>query len=296
MAARQVLPVTVEWGVYVAALVAAGGMLFLALAHDGREVERSRLARLVIWSAAGAAAATVVAVPLQAFRIVGASPDIALLDDVLGSGYGLSALVRLGGLLVVLLAVSRLSAGRAPMLVGGAGALVVAWSFVLVGHTVSGQPRAVVVTATAAHLTASALWFGGLVLLRRVLTLRAGSGSGDAAVVTRFSTLAGLAVAVLAGSGAALAWAHGRTLAELAAVGYGWALAVKVVVVAGVLLVGAHNRWRLVPAISRGEPGAWRGLQRTVGVEAWTVGIVVVGVTAVLVNLAPPAIHVGAGL
>jgi putative copper export protein len=292
-AIREVLPAACEWCVYLAVLAAGGGTLFLAFIHDRRRVEQARLARLVIVAAVIGGIATLALLPLPAFRIVGhpdALTDIGVLSGVLESGYGVSALVRLGGLFVLVLAVAGRRLGWPVASVAATAAVGAVWSFILMGHSATGQPRVAVAAATAAHLLATAAWLGGLVLLWRFLGLRDFGIPASARVVRRFSQVAGLAVFVFVVSGAVLVWAHGGSLAALTASEYGLALAGKTAIVAAVLLIGAYNRWRMVPAISAGDWTAWTRLRRTVGVEICGIALVL-AVTAALINLPPPALH-----
>lgn len=107
-------------------------------------------------------------------------------------------------------------------------------------------------------------------------------------VVARFSQAALGWVALPVGAGVALAGVHVGRLGAVLDSSYGRTLAVKVALVAAVVTVAAINRLRLVPALRRGSPQAARRLRRNVVVEV--VGIkAVLGVTAVLVNVSPPA-------
>lgn len=313
-----------RWLEYAAVLLAAGGALFLARVR--RTGDRSRLLGLVRRTALAGVVVTVVGVALQAALTSGAglagmvAPE-ALADTAL-SGYGASAAVRLLGLAALLAGLSGLAAGRAQIAL--VGAVVAAASFALTGHTLTTEPRWLVLTADVAHLLAAAVWFGGLALL--LLALRHTRVTDDpvaaGGLVARFSALASVAIVVVGVAGLALAWVEVRVPRALVSTAYGWTMIAKLAVVALVAAIGVYNNRRLVPAlarlttatadlgdgVSRRVPAggsddagatrggsdldaatrAWQRLRRTVGIEV--VGIMaVLAVTAVLVNLPPAA-------
>jgi copper transport protein len=110
--------------------------------------------------------------------------------------------------------------------------------------------------------------------------------------VRRFSAMAVGAVAVVVAAGTGMAIIVLPTVGDLFSTGYGLALLVKVAIVAGVIVLGAVNNRRLVPALkvapavgAAGRPAA-RRLATVVTVEL--IGLLaVVGVTSVLVNRSP---------
>jgi len=117
-----------------------------------------------------------------------------------------------------------------------------------------------------------------------------------AAMVGRFSAIAAASLILLVVAGALLAWKELGSLSALWSSDYGRVLLVKVGIVALVLVAAAYNRWRLVPQIEGEERdeartplrgGAWKHLTRTVLGEALAL-VVVLGVTAALVNITPP--------
>jgi uncharacterized membrane protein len=141
------------------------------------------------------------------------------------------------------------------------------------------------------HLLAVAVWIGGLVYLASLL--RRWMASGDlrapstiAAEVQRFSTLAGLAVAVVAATGAFQFWHRVGGVDALLRTNYGRTLAVKLIFVLGLLGLGALNRYVLVPKFSS-APEAPRKLFKSVSCEIALASAILVCV-AILLQL-PPA-------
>jgi copper transport protein len=111
----------------------------------------------------------------------------------------------------------------------------------------------VAVVANGLHTTTAMVWFGGLVGLGLVLRWRWRSDGADvgatAAMVARFSTLAGACVAVLLAAGAVLSWQEVGSRAAFTSTTYGRVLLAKVLVVLVVLVAAAYNRFVLVPDI-----------------------------------------------
>ncbi|MEZ5208162.1 MAG: copper resistance protein CopC [Acidimicrobiales bacterium] len=117
-------------------------------------------------------------------------------------------------------------------------------------------------------------------------------------VVVRFSTMATISVVLLAIGGVALAWIEVGSLSALVESTYGKVLLAKLAVAAVVAVLAVLNHLRLLPAVLGDdvEPGAgdagnaarWRRLSTYVRFEA--IGLAaVLGLTAVLVGLTPPA-------
>ena len=117
-------------------------------------------------------------------------------------------------------------------------------------------------------------------------------------VVGRFSTMAGVSVAVLLVAGVLLAVAEVGSLSNLVDTGYGQILLVKVALVGLLLFMAAYNRYLLLPILfadaksRRGASGTgtlgagWYRLKATLRVEAAGV-VAVLAVTALLANGTP---------
>jgi copper transport protein len=280
-------------------LLAAGGSAVLA--WFGLERDRKASRRLITVAAVVGALAVIATLPVQAILStglgVGAITEPGVLDQVLGAGLGLSVLLAIIGaaLLAMAAAFPINPSTRVVSLVGG---LVAAGSFAASGHTRSTDPEWLETVADLGHVWGAAAWFGGVVVLALALRRRrADPDPVDAAtLVSRFSSLAGVALLVVAAAGGALAWGEVRALRTLTSTTYGWLLVVKVAVVALVALAGAYNRFRLVPAVAAGHArgAGWTHLRRTVGFEA--IGLVaVLGLTGILVGVTPAKTEAGIG-
>jgi putative copper resistance protein D len=135
------------------------------------------------------------------------------------------------------------------------------------------------------HALAAGLWVGSLfgwwIGVRRI-----GAGSEHAVtMVAILSRLAAWSVLVAVLSGIYLAYEGlGLSLHSLLHSTYSHVLAVKIVVFASVVAIGAYNRYFLLPAPSRSP--ARRALARNVAFE-WAVLVGVLGLAAVLANTSP---------
>jgi copper transport protein len=169
------------------------------------------------------------------------------------------------------------------------------------GHAASQHPAWLLVPANIAHVVAMGLWTGGLVAL--VIALPAGTRLLDAsdrtrllvAAVGRFSAIALVAVLVLSATGAiqGIVWVH--TPKHLLDTAYGRAVLIKVVLLTGLVLLGALNRQRTLPrlgaAAKRGvSPGrAGVALRRALRAEVALL-VVVLGVTGALSGYPPSTV------
>jgi copper transport protein len=283
---------------YAGTLLAAGGAFFLAMIHD-QASDRHRLARVVGGAAVIGAVGVLAALPIQAALATGlgltAITKPGVLADVSADGVGLSTLMGLVGL-VVLVVATRMN--RRAVAVVGSG--LAATSFAFAGHTTTTDPKWLVMTADIVHTATAAAWLGGLVLLALMLRARrAGDGDPAAAgsVVTRFTTMATICVLAVTITGTTIGWIEVRAWRALTSTTYGQLLIAKAALAALIALIGAYNHYRLVPALRRASDkgrNVWHHLLRTVRIEA--VGMVVVlGLTAVLVNVTPARNAAGIG-
>ncbi|OGQ82891.1 MAG: hypothetical protein A3F90_20205, partial [Deltaproteobacteria bacterium RIFCSPLOWO2_12_FULL_60_19] len=141
----------------------------------------------------------------------------------------------------------------------------------LSGHAADSGTLSFAVLADWLHLLAVSAWIGGLVSL--AFSLRRWIASGEPEVssalvieVRRFSTLAGLCVAVIVATGGFQIWHRVGSLAALLQTPYGQTLTVKLVLVLMLLSLGALNRFVIVPKLSS-DQAASRKLFKTVAYE-----------------------------
>jgi copper resistance protein D len=177
----------------------------------------------------------------------------------------------------------RLSA-RGFTLVGVTGAVLVAVSFTLTGHTSVNSRRGLLAPLLLAHLLIVAFWFGALWPLCLV-TLRE-SRERMARIVAVFSAAAFWLVPLIFAVGVAMAavllpdWAALRQP-------YGALLIAKVALFAVLLGCAALNKWRLGPGLGSGDPQAGPRFRRVV-ISEYIIMVGVLAVTAVMTTFFSP--------
>lgn len=240
---------------YLSALLAAGVAFFLAFLHDQR-ADRWKLVPVVRVAAIiglfGVVATIIVQAALLTGEGISAATDGSVLRSVLTDRLGWSCAVLLIGLAAVHLSTdtNKLIVAQVLAFYGG---LAVTISFALYGHGTEAPNRWLVLGSGVVHVTAAAVWLGGLVGLFLVLRRRAPHPvRSTAAIVGRFSNAAAVSVVFLAVAGLAMAWVEVGSLSGLWDTTYGRLVLVKVAITLGVVAMAAYNRFRLIPEITAG--------------------------------------------
>ena len=155
-----------------------------------------------------------------------------------------------------------------------------------------------IVIADAIHLTATALWAGGLMALWRVVYFAAIENQAiawTAKIVQHFSNLALVSVTLLALTGFYQSWIHVGALTTLMNTDYGNTLLLKLILFNAMLSVGALNflstKWLLARAAIDKENSVavnQKALRR-IGFEC-VLGLLIFCATGLLTVL-PPGIH-----
>ena len=177
----------------------------------------------------------------------------------------------------------RLTA-RGVTLVGVAGALIVAVSFTLTGHTSVSPRHGLLAPLLLAHLLIVAFWFGALWPLCLV-TLRE-SRERTARVIAVFSAAAFWLVPMILLVGVGIAAALLPDVASLKKP-YGQLLIAKGALYGLLMCLAALNKWRFGPAIASGDLQAGRRFRVVVMVE-YVLLAAVLSVTAVMTTFFSP--------
>jgi copper transport protein len=184
-------------------------------------------------------------------------------------------------------ATHRLNVGRSPIAL--VGAAVVTLSYLFDGHTVTAEPSWLVRIADVAHVLGAGVWVGGVAMMawvlrrrrRRNTALRAGE------LAIRFSSVAAVALVVVAVAGIALSFGILDSPKQLFSTGFGRLLLLKMLAVGAAAAIGGYNHRYVIPnlILSPTDGAASEQLRSTVRIEA---GILfgVVGITAALVAAA----------
>lgn len=158
--------------------------------------------------------------------------------------------------------------------------LVVAATWGATGHAAAGGDPGPAMAALTLHVTAMAVWVGGLFV---VAVLLAGGNSEAASAVRRFSRWAVAAVGVLVATGLYQAWREVGSISALTETAYGRLLLAKVAIL--LCVIGVARRSRGILATWRG--GSAAALRRNVVLEL--AGASVLLVLAVLLAGNAPA-------
>lgn len=262
------------WGVLVR--TSAALVLLLPSSAGGRIL---RMAALIWFVIVGGTAAMLGG--LSAFT----STHVALLVLV-ASVYGLvSALMAL-----ILPQIPDLHMPQGRWVAPVAGAILLA-GITTTAHAAGNGPIAAF--ADWLHLGAVALWIGGLLSLLLVLQLATPADrlSLARALISRFSTVAGICLGVLAVTGIYSAWLDVPSLQAFRVTAYGQALLIKLVLIVPLVALGALNRFVIRPRLEA-DSGQSTGLVqrrfvRLVAAEG-ALGTAILLVVAIL-TITPPA-------
>ena len=302
--------------------VVAGGDATWATASVGF----SRRARLLLAVSAGVGAvASVLGLLLQGAEGTGeslwSSLSGSVLSDVLATRFGaVWAAALLAWLFVAGCVLARPAALPAlrPASVGATGVALprsrtgvavlavplalLALLPALSGHASVQSPVALLFPANVAHVAAMAAWLGGIAVL--VFALRSATSRLEPAdrtpllvgVVARFSTLAGIAFAVLFVSGVIQSIVEVASFGALLDTAFGRAVLIKLVLFGVLVVLGWVNRQRILPALRRSGTAPQRAgvlLRRTLRFE-FALGLAVLAVTGALAGY-PPSTAVSSG-
>ena len=270
---------------FVCALQAAGVALFLAL--FGRELSAclDDIRRIGFFSAIAGFLFVAVQYGLESARMAGelaGMADPSLQRLVLTSTTAAAAALRLLGILLI--ASGLMTHTRLALVRGVAGAILVALSFTLTGHTSTHPERWLLAPFLALHLLVIELWFGALAPL--YLICKRESPEAAARIVERFSRRATRIVPMIFVAGLILALI---LIPDVSVLGqpYGELLLAKVALFALLMALAAANKLRLGPAISRGDVRATRAFRQSVACEYLLI-VAVLATTATMTSFFSP--------
>lgn len=260
---------------YIGLLMLVGGAWVFGFAfHDARPGSRTFMA----------AGAVLAVVGLVVFALAQKSSSGVPLSELLPTPIGRALLERAAGIAVAGVAVIVGSASSARRRiawdVAGVAAAAVLFVHAAAGHAAAGGAVWFKVPEHFVHTVAVGVWIGGLAAV--LVGVRGADPDERLTAVRRFSTVAGVALVVVAGSGLGRAYQEVGSWSALVSTGYGRIVIGKVAGIGVLAALGALNRWRNVRRAGA-EPQA---LQRTAGAEL-TVSVAVLVGAALLASLAP---------
>jgi copper transport protein len=281
--------------------------------RSGRMELAVRLEGLVRASLVASAVATLLALLLQTALVSlldEGELGMEALETVLSTSFGIWSLIRLpvlGALSVLLyrrvqdlclsgMHPSEKKPGTAWWALWGllSLTLLATWSFA--GHAAVSEPVWAALANDVVHLAAGATWFSGIVILAVTLPdvwqnkERFDRLQVLSAVVSRFSRLALVAIAVVAVTGTLNSFFNLESPSDLIDSGYGITLTIKIVLFLCIVVLGAVNhflvRRRLQKAVKDGGSSDPYSLFRKTIATELVVGLLVLGSTGLLVGLA----------
>lgn len=306
----------VRWLGYLAIALAIGAMVWMLfvlrlgeeLAVGSGEGAVASFRRLVLPVAAMGLLASLLAIAFQG--AVGAGTSFwgafgsGIPGEVIHTRFGTMMLVRAGAwaliLGLVVFAAPRFRRLGPVSILGLASAAALAVTPALAGHASTRDPGWLLVPSDMVHVAAMSVWAGGLAAMLWILpsaTRRLKEPIARTELLTtttqRFSGIALVMVALIAVSGSVQAIVDVGSFDDLLTTQFGRAVTLKIVLFAVLIVIGAVNRERVVPALVRrldeskspGEPG--NRLRRMLRLEVLLV-VAVLGVTALLVSYPPP--------
>ncbi|MFC0625678.1 copper resistance CopC/CopD family protein [Kribbella deserti] len=281
---------------YLGVLGAIGLAVFEVFLLDATVGAMVGLRRRLRWTARGliglAALGFFASIPLttawQQAGSLASLGDGSIWSDGFRSDLLTSAVLAVAGLVVtaLLVTVPTVILARAGVAVGALVALIaLPWT----GHTRTYGPTWLVVASDLIHVSAGAIWAGGIIGL--FLTLSKSSDASPrraASTATRFSMVAAWAVLAVAISGTVMAWRILGSIPGLWQTSYGKALLVKLGVALVIVGIASWNRFGLMPKVLK-EPrdNAARGLLRSAVLAEAVCLVVLLGATGVLVTQPP---------
>lgn len=254
----------------------------------------------VIGMVVGALGLVVVCAAMAGMPVMGvdrATVEMVLTQTPVGTAWQ----IRMAALLVAMFAAVGLAqrSGRVAMAMIALAAGVALASLAWAGHGAAGDGRAgmVQLVADTVHLLAAGVWVGALAAFAMLLFRPRANHSVDHIVLThcaleRFSLVGTLAVAALAATGLVNSFmlVGMANLPTLPATLYGQLLIAKLLLFALMLALAGVNRFRLTPALARGDADRWQeisALRRSLALELGA-AIAILALVAWLGTLAPP--------
>jgi putative copper export protein len=135
-------------------------------------------------------------------------------------------------------------------------ALAIALTTTLTGHAADWGDLTLSAGIDWVHVVATTAWTGGLIALALAVLRDARQWPPGVlgGCIRRFSRLAGFCVAAVLATGLCNAWVQLPGPSALVTTVYGRVLAAKLLLVLGLLCLGALNRYTVVPALDRDPP------------------------------------------
>ncbi len=302
--------IAIRLGLYLSLMLLVGLAAFplYALRKDERSGEALFATRktLVFWSGAAIILSLLGFLALVAQMMGSSITDVdwqtswsIIAETPIGAAW-VVRMVALGACLLAAILIKRAEESRL-WVVLGTGAVALA-TLVWTGHAGASEGLAggIHKASDMLHMIAAAVWLGGIAAFLFMLRIPDDGLWGDRLAVSHraldsFARTGTICVAVIIATGLV----NSQILVGISNITalfdslYGWLLIVKLLLVGIMLLLAAHNRWRLTPdlalALAEGDPAkAVSALRASILIEA-TAGFAVLAAVAWLGTLEPTA-------
>jgi copper transport protein len=202
---------------------------------------------------------------------------------LLGTRIGTALLLRAAGIVVAGTALLIARRGRSASIlpVAGVAAAGTFLAHVAAGHAGAAASPVLDVGAQWVHVVAGSVWLGGLAAL--LVGVRGARVEERSRAVRRFSTVAGVTLFVVAGTGVVRALGELSSWGDLFSSLYGRLVLVKGGLLVALAVLGAVNRYRNVPA----SGATMAGLSRVSRGEL-ALGLAVLAAAGLLASVSPP--------
>ncbi len=204
--------------------------------------------------------------------------DPEMLGLLWSTPVGTALIYRIAGLCLLIAGVFM---GRIGLWVSVMGGLIAVLSFNHGGH-IADRDAVLLDALLILHLIAAAFWIGILMPLKR-LALKTETYVRAAEIGHQFGMIASFTVPLLILAGVYMGYVLLGSVSALIGTDYGIVLLLKVILVAGLLMLAALNKLRFVPALKAGDSLGATHLVRSISVE-WMVILAILAVTATLTS------------
>ena len=253
---------TARWAAYLSFALLAGTVVFLALCWPKGSTSRSSF-RVIVVGWVTLVASSVIQLLLQGIYASGLPAsrifDPSVIQTTTATRFGSTIEIRL---LILAIAAPAVTIGvqqlanltfsqrmrSAALALAGTLGLAATWA--ATGHASTGIQVPISVVSDMLHLTAMAIWLGGLAMLVLVVLRDPEKPKQAAAAVRRFSTVALTCVCVMIATGTYQAWRDVGSLHDLFYATYGRLVLVKIAGLLVLIGLGYYARTKIASGLT----------------------------------------------
>ena len=280
------LSIIAKLTLYIGALFASGTIIYLIFFETDKARSSFNSSQMIgIFALIGLIAAIASHALLSARLVddIAGAFDSEMLAILWPTPVGTALLLRATGFAIIIVGLGWRRMGKSLMFIG---CLVVIGSFTQASHVADiGSILSPILLLV--HLIGISVWVGILLPLYK-LSANPAQITVAADIAYSFGRFAVFFVPILLMAGGLLAYQLVGSPTNLFTTSYGQTLIAKVVIVGGLLLLAAANKFRFVPALRTGDLIALQRLQRTVLAEIVLVAFILAATAALTSAIALP--------